>query len=251
MTAARQVGPVNRAIDLARKYHGEETDLVGQRYERHVLRVMERVWEEARLWPLFDTVKPEEFEHMQVVAALHDALRQAPFLDLRKERLAEIGAAFNNDVCLALNTLTQTDHEFYLDYIRRICAVEGRPGAMLRFIKLQDILDNEIPLRYAPAAEERIKTLYPEAKRLLLEQLEQDERDEQEQNSGDGGTGGAEFGNKGSDEATVADTVAIALAESDAGAGNDGANVENLPPSDGGEDNRSLLYLFDMFQERR
>jgi (p)ppGpp synthase/HD superfamily hydrolase len=103
------------AITLAVKVHAGQTDLAGQPYILHPLRVMLAM----------------ETEEERVVAVLHDVLEDGPHWELLFD------ASFPEHLLDAIKILTRTPHEPYQDYIRRVAE-----HSLARKVKIADLEDN-------------------------------------------------------------------------------------------------------------
>ncbi|HMP73547.1 MAG TPA: GTP pyrophosphokinase [Kiritimatiellia bacterium] len=136
--------PIEQAILLAVEAHRGQTDLSGQPYILHPLRVMMGV----------------SGEHEQIAGVLHDVVEDTSvtLADLRSMGFPE--AAVN-----AVDCLTKRDGEAYEEYLSR---VEGNPVA--RAVKLADLADNMRLDRLSEVTERDLKRMkkYEAAKARLL-----------------------------------------------------------------------------------
>jgi hypothetical protein len=111
---------LEKAIELAARYHAGQRDLAGKPYITHPLRVMLLVQEQGG------------GEDAQIVAVLHDALEDTKLTaaDLRRE-------GFSEAIVAAVESVTHARSEPYADYVVRV----GR-SEVGRLVKLADLADN-------------------------------------------------------------------------------------------------------------
>jgi hypothetical protein len=107
---------LEKAIELAARYHAGQKDKEGLPYVLHPLRVMQRV----------------QGEQAQVVAVLHDTLEDTVLTadDLRRE-------GFGEEVVEVVQAVTHARRESYADYVVR-CSKHP----LARQVKLADLEDN-------------------------------------------------------------------------------------------------------------
>jgi (p)ppGpp synthase/HD superfamily hydrolase len=107
---------LEKAIELAARYHAGQKDKQGQPYILHPLRLMLRV----------------EGEEARIVAVLHDTLEDTSLTeaDLRRE-------GFSESIIQAVLAVTHRAGEPYADYVVRCKALESARRA-----KLADLEDN-------------------------------------------------------------------------------------------------------------
>lgn len=107
------------ALQIAIKVHAGQRDKQGEPYLLHVLRVIEAVYDEAK-----------------IVAALHDVLEDGPS--------ATVGRGFlmlDDDEFQAVKLLTR-EGDSYAFYISRMCNGDDRARRLAREVKLADLRDN-------------------------------------------------------------------------------------------------------------
>ena len=109
-----------QAVEIAARELAGLEDRFGEPELQHVLRVAQAVPEEAR-----------------VVAALHETVEDTDVTveDLKRQGLSETEAQ-------AVELLTHTDEEPYMDYIERVVTAGGRAGELARIVKEADLRDN-------------------------------------------------------------------------------------------------------------
>ncbi len=107
---------LEKAIELAARYHAGQKDKEGLPYVTHPLRVMQRV----------------SGEDAQIVAVLHDTLEdtQLTEADLRRE-------GFSEEIVAAVKAVTHAKDEPYADYVVRLAKLD-----VPRRVKLADLEDN-------------------------------------------------------------------------------------------------------------
>ena len=122
---------VNKAIDLAYKYHHGQRDKAGVPYIAHVLHVAEQIDDEVTT----------------CAAILHDTLEDTrlTLAELEKEK-------FPREVVEAVKTLTHHHHTDYFDYIED---VKRNPTA--RKVKLADLAHNLDSSRFPHPNERQAK----------------------------------------------------------------------------------------------
>lgn len=133
---------VQKAIEIAVKYHSSQVDRSGDIYILHPLRVMTTMF------------TPEE----RVIAVLHDILEDTI---ITKEYLLTL---FPTDVVEDICCLTKSKEESYDDFIQR---VKLNPRA--RKIKLADICDNISFTRVVKLPEEQRSKLINKYSKAWLE----------------------------------------------------------------------------------
>jgi hypothetical protein len=145
---------VEEALAIARKWHGEQRDKVGEDYVTgHLLRVAMAVDGSGS--------KPD----LVVAAALHDSLEDTACTadDLRRAGVTE-------ETIRIISVVTHQEHEAYTDFITRV--IEGGQSPIQ--LKLADIGDNLNPDRLSllePHTAERLKRKYVPARTRLLNAL--------------------------------------------------------------------------------
>jgi hypothetical protein len=107
---------LEKAIELAARYHAGQKDKQGLPYITHPLRVMQRV----------------QGESAQIVAVLHDTLEDTELTEADLRR-----AGFAEDVIAAVKAVTHDKGEPYADYVVRIAKLD-----VPRRVKLADLEDN-------------------------------------------------------------------------------------------------------------
>src|SRR4051794_35394533 len=114
-----RMSTLEKAIELAARYHAGQRDKDGRCYLLHPLRCMFRVQEEPAM----------------IVAALHDTIEDTSLTeaDLQQE-------GFAADVLDALRLLTHEKSVSYADYVVAIAA-----NPLARQVKLADLEDNSRP----------------------------------------------------------------------------------------------------------
>ena len=112
---------LEKAIELAARYHAGQRDKEGLPYITHPLRVLQRV----------------QGEEAQIVAVLHDTLEDTDLSadDLRRE-------GFSEAVLQAVEAVTHRPNEPYADYVVRCARLD-----VARRVKLADLEDNSRPDR--------------------------------------------------------------------------------------------------------
>ena len=107
---------LEKAISIAATAHDGQKDKVGQPYILHPLRVMQNV----------------EGDEAKIVGILHDVVEDTNVTleDLRR-------AGFSEAVLDAVNCVTHTDDESYVDYVIRC-----KFNPVARAVKLADLQDN-------------------------------------------------------------------------------------------------------------
>src|SRR5437667_8919459 len=107
---------LEKAIELAARYHAGQKDKEGLPYITHPLRVMQRV----------------QGADAQIVAVLHDALEDTKLTeaDLRS-------AGFSENIIRDVKAVTHDRAEPYADYVVRIAGLD-----VPRRVKLADLEDN-------------------------------------------------------------------------------------------------------------
>lgn len=115
------VAQFERALSLAARAHSGQTDLAGQPYILHVLRV---------------TLGVETLQQ-RTVALLHDVVEDTEWSldDLRRD-------GFSADVLEAVGLLTHSPEEDYLAYVLRLSQ-----NQTARAVKIADLKDNLQPSR--------------------------------------------------------------------------------------------------------
>jgi len=134
-----------KAICLAKHYHAGQTDLSGQHYIKHPLRVAKAV------------IGVKE----KIVAVLHDILEDTPIKEDQLKR------TFSKEIVEAVRVLTHRKEEQYRDYIRRIA--ENRLATLVKIADLQDNLDPRRDLGNRPEDVER-RARYQKALNFLNSQ---------------------------------------------------------------------------------
>ena len=122
---------IEKALELARKYHSGQVDKAGKPYINHILRVAENC----------------KTEKQKIVALLHDIIEDT---EITKEDLYYFG--FNQEVVEAVGILTKRSDILYDDYIRRI-----RNNELARQVKICDLKDNSDLSRLKRVTEQDIK----------------------------------------------------------------------------------------------
>ena len=138
---------LDKAIQIAKKAHANQTDKGGKPYIDHVLRVMDAV----------------EGEKEKICAVLHDTIEDTP---VTLAQLEEEG--FDKDVLNTLKTITKKEDEDYFDYISRVCLNETACK-----IKLADLKDNMDISRIANPSQkdfERVEK-YKKAEKIIRENI--------------------------------------------------------------------------------
>jgi len=107
---------IEKAVELAAKYHAGETDKAGKPYLLHPLRLMFAV----------------TTDHEKIVAVLHDVVEDTP---VTLEELKEHG--FHPDVVNAVDALTKRPGESRVEAAKR-----AADNTIARVVKLADVTDN-------------------------------------------------------------------------------------------------------------
>jgi len=113
------------AIWVASEAHQGQVDKCGAPYILHPLRVMSHF-------------VGDQFIYHRCVAVLHDVVEDTP-VDLQ-----ELAQIFPEEVCVAIDAITERDGESYSEYIKRLAL-----NRIARSVKLRDLKDNQHPVRQA------------------------------------------------------------------------------------------------------
>lgn len=137
---------LNQAIIIAAKAHEGQFDKSGKPYILHPLRVMLNV---------------EGGIKEQCTAVLHDVVEDTT---VNLTQIKNYG--FDDDIISALNLLTRTPGEDYMEYIKRL-----KSNRIAKAVKLADLKDNMDMSRIPNATEKDFLRLekYKKAKAYLLE----------------------------------------------------------------------------------
>lgn len=133
---------LNKAIILATKKHGLQTDKIGKPYILHPLRVM------------MDVNTMEE----KIVAVLHDIVEDT---DISCKQLLELG--FSSKICNAVSDISKLLNEPYEDYLRRVASND-----LSKTVKIADLRDNMSPMRQYMLSDEKQKNLKKKYVKALL-----------------------------------------------------------------------------------
>ncbi len=136
---------------LAVTKHNDQLDKAGQLYITHPLRVMDRI-----------LGAPIEY---QISAVLHDVIEDT---DTTYEDLKE---KFGVEVADIVNTLSRTQEETYVEFIRRVAK-----HRKARLIKLADIQDNLNPRR---TLIEGLKPRYIKAYDTIIQAIVEEEDEDE------------------------------------------------------------------------
>lgn len=134
---------LNRAIELAKKYHEGQFDKGGYPYIDHPLRVMKNV----------KTIEEK------ILAVLHDVLEDC---NVSREVLIEEGIP--EYLVIKLEILCKANDEEYFDYINRV-----KTDQLTMNVKLADLKDNMNLKRLKCISQDDLKRLekYKKAKEIL------------------------------------------------------------------------------------
>ena len=135
---------LERAIEIAAKFHSGQVDKAGQPYVLHPLRLM------------FAVRTPQE----RMAAVLHDVVEDT---DMTLDDLAREG--FSQEVVAAVQALTKLTGESRIDAAHRAAA-----DPIARTVKLADVTDNMDLLRIADPSERDFARLkeYEQVRLVLL-----------------------------------------------------------------------------------
>ncbi len=134
---------LEKAIELAAKYHAGQTDKAGLPYILHPLTVMSKV----------DSIEEK------IVAVLHDIVEDTP---MTAEDLLELG--FSNTVVEAVVALTKTKGMTRIE-----AAYQAKANPIARVVKLADLADNMNLKRISNPTEKDYQRLeeYKQVKKIL------------------------------------------------------------------------------------
>lgn len=128
---------ISSAISLAAWAHREQSDLNGDAYILHPLRVMQNV---------------EQLGGSEIameVAVLHDVVEDT---DFTLQGLIDLGLSLQ--VAASLEAITHLPNEPYMEYVKR-----ANRDPIARLVKVADIMDNSDPERLSRLPESKQKRL--------------------------------------------------------------------------------------------
>ena len=146
-----------KALQLALEFHAGQTDVYGNEYVEHLVRVADRV----KAMEYTCVRETSEIDTYVAVAYLHDILEDT---DATPEILEEKG--FNEPFIIqAVDLLTRGEGVSYSDYIMSIKDCTFSAGAIARVVKLADLFDHLMgptpcPPQLVSRYEKSLYTLY-------------------------------------------------------------------------------------------
>lgn len=127
---------IGHAIAIAAEVHKDQVDKGGEPYIYHCLEVMKRSGERYRTLSAA-LYSERDFEIVQCVGVLHDAIEDTEDPLKRLQLRNKIGSDFPMEVLVEVERLTKQDDDVYALYIERVAL-----SWLARIVKLCDLSHN-------------------------------------------------------------------------------------------------------------